>query len=161
LAPPHICILEELAVGGSLHTRLYSCKASSSSSSSSNSPGNGSSKKAGGSSSCSSQARGGKAGVRRGSSRSSGGGGGSSSSRQKAPALGEVELLQIAVDVATAMCYLHPKVVHRDLKPQNVLLDERGRAKVSQGEGLPGLGDLTDYQSQIWGIEDLPAYISQ
>ena len=156
LAPPHICILEELAVGGSLHTRLYSRGSS------------GSSKKASGSSSSSSSqgksrgVRGGSSsGLRRGSSSSNGGGSGSS--RQPAPPLEEVELLQIAVDVATAMCYLHPKVVHRDLKPQNVLLDERGRAKVSWGEmaGRGGRGgDLyiargvatLELGVNIWGV---------
>jgi serine/threonine protein kinase len=44
------------------------------------------------------------------------------------------EVLHIALDVTQAMVYLHtlaPQVVHRDLKPQNVLLDLQGRAKVS------------------------------
>ena len=42
-----------------------------------------------------------------------------------------MQILQIAADVADAMAYLHPAVVHRDLKSSNVLLDHRGRAKVS------------------------------
>jgi serine/threonine protein kinase len=45
------------------------------------------------------------------------------------------EVLRIAVDVSKAMVYLHtlqPQVVHRDLKPQNVLLDLQGRAKVRE-----------------------------
>ncbi len=29
------------------------------------------------------------------------------------------QLLQILVDVADAMAYLHPDIVHRDLKSQN------------------------------------------
>merc|ERR1719245_815911 len=41
-----------------------------------------------------------------------------------------VELLQYGLDIADAMAYLHPTVVHRDLKSQNVLLDSNTRAKV-------------------------------
>lgn len=40
---------------------------------------------------------------------------------------------QVAHDVATGLAYLHPSVVHRDLKPHNVLLEgppQAGRAKV-------------------------------
>ncbi len=39
-------------------------------------------------------------------------------------------LLQVAMDVAEAMAYLHPHVVHRDLKSHNILLDKDGRALV-------------------------------
>jgi len=40
------------------------------------------------------------------------------------------DILQYGIDIADAMAYLHPTVVHRDLKSQNVLLDSNGRAKV-------------------------------
>ena len=40
------------------------------------------------------------------------------------------ETLALAEDIADAMDYLHPGVVHRDLKAQNVLLDTQWRAKV-------------------------------
>lgn len=33
--------------------------------------------------------------------------------------------------MAAGLAYLHPSVVHRDLKPQNVLLDMDGRAKIA------------------------------
>lgn len=39
--------------------------------------------------------------------------------------------VQIAHDVAEGLAYLHPSVIHRDLKPQNVLLDANGRAKIA------------------------------
>ena len=39
--------------------------------------------------------------------------------------------VQIAHDVAEGLAYLHPSVVHRDLKPQNILLDINGRAKIA------------------------------
>ncbi len=37
----------------------------------------------------------------------------------------------MAHDVASGLAYLHPSVIHRDLKPQNVLLDRAGRAKIA------------------------------
>lgn len=33
--------------------------------------------------------------------------------------------------MAEGLAYLHPSVVHRDLKPQNILLDTSGRAKIA------------------------------
>ncbi|KXZ44336.1 hypothetical protein GPECTOR_69g429 [Gonium pectorale] len=80
LAPPHVCIVEELAAGGSLHNRLHA--------------------------------------KRRGSN------------EKLRPPMSYVEVLRLGLEVASAMAYLHPHVVHRDLKPQNVLLDAAGRAKV-------------------------------
>lgn len=38
---------------------------------------------------------------------------------------------QVAHDMAEGLAYLHPSVVHRDLKPQNILLDVNGRAKIA------------------------------
>ena len=40
------------------------------------------------------------------------------------------DILNIADEIADALAYLHPSVVHRDLKSQNVLLDSNGRSKV-------------------------------
>ena len=73
LAPPRVCMLEELVEGGSLHFFMHG------------------------------------PGGRRFTYR---------------------ETLALAEDIAAAMAYLHPGVVHRDLKSQNVLLDRRWRAKV-------------------------------
>lgn len=42
-----------------------------------------------------------------------------------------LEILQIGYDIACGLAYLHPCVIHRDLKPQNVLLDRHGRAKIA------------------------------
>lgn len=42
-----------------------------------------------------------------------------------------MQVVQLAIDIADAMAYLHPTIVHRDLKSSNVLLDEQGRAKIS------------------------------
>ncbi|KAF6257343.1 hypothetical protein COO60DRAFT_1626853 [Scenedesmus sp. NREL 46B-D3] len=45
--------------------------------------------------------------------------------------LSYLEVLQIGLDVARGLAYLHPAVVHRDLKPHNVLLEANGRAKIA------------------------------
>lgn len=40
-------------------------------------------------------------------------------------------VLSIARDVACGLAYLHPTVIHRDVKPSNILLDADGTAKLS------------------------------
>ncbi|KFM29252.1 Serine/threonine-protein kinase CTR1 [Auxenochlorella protothecoides] len=103
--PPNICIIEELATGGSLHARLH-----------------------------------GKPGARK---------------RRPLP---YHELLGIAAGIADAMVYLHPKVVHRDLKSQNVLLDAEGRALVCDF-GIAKFKDRT-FVSTANGQAGTPAYMA-
>ncbi|KAL4447334.1 hypothetical protein ABPG77_007367 [Micractinium sp. CCAP 211/92] len=103
--PPNICIVEELAEGGSLHERLH----------------------------------------------------GTPGARRRRP-LPYGALLRVAADVAEAMCYLHPRIVHRDLKAQNVLLDAQGRAKVCDF-GIAKFKDRT-FVSTANGQAGTPAYMA-
>merc|ERR1712118_628655 len=80
LAPPDVCIVEELMPNGSLHDALHR--------------------------------------------------------RRWKPSY--VEILTIVHDVAAALAYLHPRIVHCDLKPQNILLTLEDRAKAADVDGTPG-----------------------
>jgi serine/threonine protein kinase len=54
-----------------------------------------------------------------------------------------IEKLRLALDVASGMSFLHgSRIVHRDLKSGNVLIDSTGRAKIADF-GLSKLVDLT------------------
>lgn len=76
LEPPNVCLVQELAENGSLHSALHP-------------PGMGANRR-----------------------------------------LDYLTLLRIAIDIADGMSYLHPSLVHRDLKTQNILLDRSCRAQV-------------------------------
>jgi serine/threonine protein kinase len=65
-------------------------------------------------------------------------------------------LVLIALDVAKGMAYLHAKdVVHRDLKPGNVLLTEHWVAKVADFGTA-----LTKYAGQAEGAAGTPPYMA-
>ena len=103
---PDVCIIEELAEGGSLHTKLH----------------------------------------------------GPSGSDDRCRPLSISDAIQVAIDVAQAMKYLHPSIVHRDLKSQNVLLDSDGRAKVCDF-GIAKFKDRT-FVSTMNGQAGTPAYMA-
>lgn len=102
---PDICIIEELAEGGSLHAKIHGAKG-----------------------------------------------------RRRCCPLPLRNLLAIARDIAEAMVYLHPKIVHRDLKSQNVLLDSFGRAKVCDF-GIAKFKDRT-FVSTVNGQAGTPCYMA-
>jgi serine/threonine protein kinase len=60
------------------------------------------------------------------------------------------QVLQIGLDVAAGLAYLHPAVLHRDLKPQNVLLDGQGRAKIADF-GISRYGYQECYVTVLFG----------
>ena len=41
------------------------------------------------------------------------------------------DMLQVVNDVAAGLAYMHPNIIHSDLKPQNILLAADGRAKIA------------------------------
>lgn len=71
-----------------------------------------------------------------------------------------LEILQLAHDMAEGLAYLHPSVVHRDLKPQNILLDEDGRAKLADF-GISRVKDPTkSYITQVTNENGTPVYMA-
>jgi len=69
------------------------------------------------------------------------------------------QILRIAQDIAYGMHYLHsitPKVVHRDLKPDNILLDDTGAAKV----GDFGISRALKKRSKTMKIRGTPDYMA-
>jgi tetratricopeptide (TPR) repeat protein len=69
------------------------------------------------------------------------------------------EGVQILSEVARAVAYAHEQgVLHRDLKPQNVLLDEEGRALVADF-GLAKLSDGKTGLTQSGATLGTPAYM--
>ena len=67
---------------------------------------------------------------------------------------------QIARDIAEGLAYLHPAVVHRDLKPQNVLLGADGRALVADF-GISRVKDpARSYLSHATAEHGTPMYMA-
>ncbi|KAH1159176.1 hypothetical protein GLYMA_11G180700v4 [Glycine max] len=59
---------------------------------------------------------------------------------------------RVALGSAMGLSYLHdhcdPKIIHRDVKAANILLDEEFEAVV----GDFGLAKLMDYKDTVWGL---------
>merc|ERR1719421_1734944 len=51
--------------------------------------------------------------------------------REKGYRPDDLRILEIIEDIADGLAYLHPRIVHCDLKPQNILVDAKGRAKIA------------------------------
>jgi len=63
-----------------------------------------------------------------------------------AGALCDEEVLEVGVALACALSHAHARgVIHRDIKPQNVLVPEQPDERVSTQEGLLGAAKLTDF----------------
>ena len=71
-----------------------------------------------------------------------------------------IEILQLAHDIAQGLAYLHPSVIHGDLKPQNILLDEEGKAKIADF-GISKVKDPSkSYLSQMTAENGTPMYMA-
>ena len=71
-----------------------------------------------------------------------------------------IEILQVSHDIAEGLAYLHPIVIHRDLKPQNILLDEEGRAKIADF-GISKVKDpQKSYLTKMTAENGTPMYMS-
>lgn len=75
------------------------------------------------------------------------------------PKLTHMQILQIAHDVAEGLAYLHPSVVHRDLKPQNILLDVNGRAKIADF-GISRVKDPAKTFLSTTNVHGTPQYMA-
>ena len=73
--------------------------------------------------------------------------------------LPEPRVAEIAGDLVSALHYLHShRILHRDIKPQNILLDQGGRAKLCDFGFARNLGINTFVLTSIKGIIMLQKY---
>ncbi|MBK5254918.1 MAG: protein kinase, partial [Vicinamibacteria bacterium] len=86
--------------------------------------------------------------------------GGSLSQRIKRGRLAHSECARILVDVADALDYAHGAgVIHRDVKPQNVLLDDAGRVYLADF-GIAKMVESTAHMTQTGMITGTPQYMA-
>jgi serine/threonine-protein kinase len=74
--------------------------------------------------------------------------------RQRGPA-GPGAATDIAIEILSALRYAHKRgIVHRDIKPQNVLLDEEGHAKVADfGIARAETSEMTDEGAMLGTVQ--------
>ena len=73
------------------------------------------------------------------------------------------EAIQIGIDITSGLAVLHEQdIVHRDVKPSNILFDDRGRAKVADLglAQIPGGASMRSQLSEPEPHPGTPAYMS-